>query len=79
MLWVDEKHRNKGLGTQLLLKAEVLAGKRGCKYVHLDTFSFQAPEFYRKLGYKRFGALKPFPKGSTRYFLYKKIKQRVAS
>jgi|WetSurMetagenome_2_1015567.scaffolds.fasta_scaffold1119791_1 ribosomal protein S18 acetylase RimI-like enzyme len=74
MLWVEEKHREQGIGTQLLQKAEDLAVKRGCKYVHLDTFSFQAPEFYRKLGFKRFGSLKPFPKGSKRYFLYKRIK-----
>jgi ribosomal protein S18 acetylase RimI-like enzyme len=72
-LWVAEAYRNKGLGTELLQKAEVLAKKRGCQYVHLDTFSFQAPQFYRKLGFKRFGSLKPFPKKSTRYFLYKKI------
>ncbi len=73
MLWVDEKHRNKDIGTQLLNKAEAVAKKRGCKYVHLDTFDFQAPGFYRKLGFKRFGSLKHFPKGSERYFLYKKI------
>jgi len=73
MLWVDEKHRNKDIGTQLLQRAEDLARKRGCHHVHLDTFNFQAPEFYRKLGFKRFGVLKPFPKGSKRYFLYKKI------
>ncbi len=74
MLWVDEKHRNQGVGTQLLHQAEKIAEKRGCKYVHLDTFSFQAPDFYRKAGFQRFASLKPFPKGSTRYFLFKKIK-----
>jgi ribosomal protein S18 acetylase RimI-like enzyme len=73
MLWVDEKYRNKDIGTQLIHKAVVIARKRGCKYVHLDTFNFQAPGFYRKLGFKRFGSLKPFPKGSERYFLRKKI------
>ncbi len=78
MLWVDEKYRGQGIGTCLLEKAQALAKKRGCRYVHLDTFSFQAPDFYRKLGFKRFGTLKPFPKGSRRYFLYKKIGRRDA-
>lgn len=74
LLWVDKKFRKEGLGTQLLQKAESLAKKRGCKYVHLDTFTFQAPEFYKKLGFKRFGLLKPFPRGASRYYFYKKIK-----
>ncbi len=72
-LWVNEKNRNQGLGTQLLQKAQAIARKRGCRYVHLDTFDFQAPEFYRKMGFKKFGSLKSFPKGSKRYFLYKKF------
>lgn len=73
-LWVHESQRKKGLGTELLQRAEAMAKKRGCKYVHLDTFGFQAPGFYRKLGFKVFGTLRPFPRGHKRYYLYKKIK-----
>ena len=72
-LWVAKKYRNQGLGTQLLQKAQLMAKKRGCSYIELDTYSYQAPGFYRKLGFKRFGTLKPFPKGARRYYLFKKI------
>lgn len=72
-LWVDKSYRDQGLGTELLHKAEVIAKKRGCRYIQLDTFSFQAPGFYKKLGFKEFGVLKPFPKGHARHYLYKRI------
>jgi ribosomal protein S18 acetylase RimI-like enzyme len=72
-LWVHGTYRKKGLGRDLLQRAEALAKERGCQYVHLDTFSFQAPGFYKKLGFKVFGTLGPFPSGHKRYYLFKKI------
>ena len=33
----------------------------GCKTVITDTFSFQAPEFYRKHGYDLFGIIEGYP------------------
>ena len=72
-LWVHPTYRAQGLGSQLIEQAETLAKKRGCKYIQLDTFSFQAPDFYKKLGFKQFGVLKPFPKGHSRIYLFKKI------
>ena len=41
--------------------------------VYLYTFSFQAPGFYRKLGYREFGKLNDFPKGQSRYWLNKAL------
>ena len=52
-LVVDEALRGQNMGSKLLKRAEQAASDRGCKYVFLDTFSFQAPEFYKKMGYKR--------------------------
>ena len=52
ILWVHESHRKKGIGTKLLSEAEKEAVRRGCHHVHLDTMSWQAPEFYKKHGYK---------------------------
>jgi GNAT superfamily N-acetyltransferase len=56
-LWVDENIRKAGLGKQLLEKAEGAAVKRGCRVANVETFSFQAPEFYRKMNYELFGEL----------------------
>jgi GNAT superfamily N-acetyltransferase len=72
-LWVSEAHRQRGLATQLLLAAESEARNRGCEFSYLDTFSFQAPGFYRRLGYSEFGRLHGFGRKHNRHFLFKAI------
>lgn len=51
-LWVHQDSRGKGYGRALMHSIEQAAVFRGCRQVLLDTFSFQAPAFYRKLGYE---------------------------
>lgn len=51
-LWVEEKLRGEGYGRVLLEKIERLAIEKGCRFIYLDTFSFQAPEFYKQNGYE---------------------------
>ncbi len=72
-LWVCEASRGSGLGTALVNRAEDLARKRNCKHAWLDTFSFQAREFYVKCGYQEFAKLENFPPGYSRHFLRKKL------
>lgn len=72
-LWVHESLRLEGYGYDLLATAEQEALKRGCHYSYLDTFSFQAPDFYQKCGYVIFGELSDFPQGNSRFFLKKKL------
>lgn len=73
ILWVDESCRGQKLGLKLLVEAQKIASARGCKGMHLDTFSFQAPGFYEKLGFNKFGELSDCPiPGMTRFF-YKKM------
>ena len=50
-LWISESLRGRGLGRQLLKAFEQLAIQRGAQSVFLDTFSFQAPQFYERQGY----------------------------
>ncbi len=71
LLWVKEDLRGHGHGHRLLMAAEEEARQRGAKNVYLDTFSFQAPDFYQQHGYQVFGELPDFPPGHTRYFLTK--------
>jgi GNAT superfamily N-acetyltransferase len=73
LLWVNDGARGKNLGTQLLKQAEAEARARGCHSSWLDTFSFQAREFYLKQGYEVFGVLDDFPKGQQRFFFKKKL------
>ncbi len=51
VLFVDEDQRGQGVGTRLLGEAERLARDLGAKNVALETFEFQAPQFYAKHGY----------------------------
>ncbi|HEX6703338.1 MAG TPA: GNAT family N-acetyltransferase [Albitalea sp.] len=69
MLVVPDGRRGRGLGTALMRTLEQEAVRRGCHSAWVDTFDFQAPAFYEKLGYSCFGRLDDFPIGSTRYFL----------
>ena len=43
----------------------------GCRYCFLDTFSFQAPQFYRDRGYKEAFTLDEYPISQKRYYLTK--------
>ena len=70
-LWIDDAWRGKGLGSELLRRAETQARERGCHSVWLDTF--QALGFYEKLGYEVFGALDNYPADQRRSFLMKRL------
>lgn len=79
LLWVDESVRGKGLGKRLIDQAERIARHSGCTMIHLDTFDFQAPRFYEKLGFERWGVLGPFPNGHQRYYYRKMITKKPTS
>ncbi len=72
-LWVAEPYRKRGTGSALLSKAEMAARERGCRGVYLDTFTFQAPDFYARNGYSEFGRLDDFPKGYSRIWFAKRL------
>ena len=70
--WISEGLRGRGVGRELMARAEARARDRGCHSAWLDTFSFQAPGFYRKLGYEEFGRL-DYPPDYQRHFLKKRL------
>jgi ribosomal protein S18 acetylase RimI-like enzyme len=72
-LWVHEDHRDRGLASDLMVTAETEAARRGCKHAFLDTLSFQALGFYKKLGYSEFGRLSGFSGLHERHFLRKSL------
>lgn len=76
LMWVKEEFRGRGYGQRLLELAEDEARQRGAKHVYLDTFSFQAPDFYKKHGYQVIGVLPDFPSGHQRYFMAKLLEKK---
>jgi GNAT superfamily N-acetyltransferase len=75
LLFVPEALRGRGVGSELMKRAEDEALTRGCHSAWLDTFEFQARGFYERLGYICFAELRDYPVGVTRYFMKKALKQ----
>lgn len=73
VLWVKEEFRKEGYGSVLLNEVEKIAKEKGCKLIHLDTFDFQAKDFYIKHGYEVFGVLDDCPIEHKRYYMKKNI------
>ncbi|MDX9667931.1 GNAT family N-acetyltransferase [Pseudomonas sp. P5_152] len=73
LLSVQEQLRGQGIGARLMHMAEQLARDKGCIGMYLDTFEFQAPGFYSKLGFTEVGQIVDYPPGSKRYFFQKRL------
>jgi GNAT superfamily N-acetyltransferase len=76
-LWVDAAHRRTGLGANLVRRFEQHASTRGCVTFYLDTFSFMAPQFYRKLGYEPALEIAGFAPGIVKYIMLKSTSPRA--
>ncbi len=61
MLWIRADARRDGWGRRLLEAAEREAVARGCRQMVLSSFTFQAPDFYRRLGYEETGRTEGLP------------------
>ncbi|EHE3817001.1 GNAT family N-acetyltransferase [Shigella sonnei] len=76
-LWASEKVRGEGLGRKLLKLAEAQARESYCDVIAVDTFSFQAPDFYVSNGFCIVGVLE-CGDSYNRYYLGKSL-MRVSS
>jgi ribosomal protein S18 acetylase RimI-like enzyme len=72
-LWVHEQVRGEGWGSRLIELFEAEGTARGCHGAWVDTYGFQAPIFYKRVGYQEFGRLEEFPPGSARHFFWKPL------
>lgn len=75
VFFMEAAMRGQGHGKQILFLAEEEARRRGCNRAFLDTFDFQALDFYISQGYGVFGRLGGFAGSKERYFLKKELKQ----
>jgi GNAT superfamily N-acetyltransferase len=71
-LWVEPALRGRGIGRRLLAAIEAEAVRRGCTRAALDSYSWQAPGFYERLGYRRFATL-DYPNGTSRHWFVKEL------
>jgi GNAT superfamily N-acetyltransferase len=77
LLWVSPTRRGERLGSRLLLRIESEASRRGCEFSHLNTFSFQAFEFYKAHGYESFAELPNYPDEHQKIFLKKRLDRAI--
>lgn len=73
ILSVAARLRRHGYGRQLMQQAEAIARARGCVGAWVDTYTFQSPSFYERLGYRVFGTLPNYPGAEQRIFLMKTL------
>lgn len=62
-MWIDKCFRGQGHGRALMRRAIGEARSRGCTHVDLATYSFQAPAFYEKLGFRPVAVIEERPPG----------------
>src|SRR4051794_33341722 len=72
-LWVDENLSKNGIGGKLLDAAEKEAYRKGCPTIFVRSYSFQAPHFYERYGYKIEHIIENFPIGYRYYIMMKTI------
>ena len=73
ILWVHPDYQSKGLGSRLVDWVEERGRELGCTSVSVDTMSFQAPEFYERRGYRRFGVSQGYEGGASRHYFGKEL------
>jgi ribosomal protein S18 acetylase RimI-like enzyme len=78
-VWVAASARGRGLGRRLMAEAEAEAVRRGCRQLVIETYSFQAPAFYRKLGFEVVSEFPEYPRGHSHLLLRKRLARSAIS
>ena len=74
ILWVEQTYRKQGIGSALIREAERAAIEKGCRFMTLGTFDFQARPLYEKHGFSVCGIIEDCPsKGHTHYDMIKRL------
>lgn len=73
LVWVEAALRRGGHGRRVMDAIEQIGRERGCRFAHLDTFSYQARPFYERLGYVVYATLEDYPPGHRRFYLKKEL------
>ena len=73
LLYVDEEYRGQDIGTKLINEIEKLAKSKKLIGVRMETWDFQAREFYEKNGYEVYATFEDCPPGTVDNFLRKRF------
>lgn len=68
-IWIQENYRSQGIGTKIMNRLINYARESNIKKVFLDTFEFQAYDFYLKLHFKETGRAPGYLLGHDRIFM----------
>jgi GNAT superfamily N-acetyltransferase len=79
LIWVRPDSRRHGLGARILAVAENEVRNRGCRQLALSTYSFQAPSFYEKAGYRECGRRSDVPQGFEQIHFVKQLDLATAT
>jgi ribosomal protein S18 acetylase RimI-like enzyme len=71
-LWISEEYRSNGLGKKMMRSVEAEVVKRKIENIFVETYSFQAPEFYRLFGFIEVGRYRDYPRSGTDKIVYRK-------
>ena len=73
LTFVPEELRGTGVGSDLMQRAVREAISRDCQTMWVDTYEFQAREFYERHGFKTFGQIDGPAPMFPRYFMKKEL------
>ncbi|MDX8482213.1 GNAT family N-acetyltransferase [Mesorhizobium sp. VK24D] len=73
LMWVDESHRGRGYGRDMLDAFVAEAAARGAGRIWVSTHDFQAPGLYARAGFERMVELAGWPEGHSNVVLCKTI------
>jgi predicted N-acetyltransferase YhbS len=74
LLIVREDLRRMEIGQRLMTMGETEAAARGCSSIFVDTMSYQAPDFYKRLGYGQVGFIRDWDShGHDKYMFVKNL------
>ena len=72
-LFVKEELREQGIGSKLLQEVESEAKNRNCRFAFVNTYQFQAPDFYKMYGYKEVFTMQDYTYTGQIYYYQKDL------
>lgn len=76
-LFVNSNFRGRGLGTMLMNSIMEFALSIKASFITLTTFSFQAPDFYKKMGFDLEFIRRGYDRGVSKYYFRKNLTQVI--